>query len=85
MRLPRASRPGAATPRQTALSPYEQIADLLRASIENGELLPGDNIPTVDQVAATNRVSPGTAQRALALLRAQGLIRAHRGRRSVVG
>ncbi len=74
-------RPG--TPARK-LSPYEQIADGLRAAIEGGELRPGDLLPTVKDLADENGVSVGTAHRALAALAAEGLISVRRGSRAVV-
>lgn len=84
VRLPQDARPGAAPPRQNSPSPYERVAGSLRVAIEEGQLSPGDQAPTVDQLAAAHGVSAGTAHRALALLKTEGLITARRGSRSVV-
>ncbi len=84
VRLPHASRPGAVAPRPKVPSPYERIAAELRRVIKRGDLRVGDNFPTVDELAATHRVSAGTAHRAVALLKAEGLIVASPGRRTVV-
>jgi len=84
VRLPNASRPGAVAPRSKPLSPYERIAGELRQAIESGDLRSGDSIPTVDQLAAGHAVSAGTAHRAMALLKAEGLVAVQRGRRAVV-
>lgn len=84
VRLPQDARPGAAPPRQNPPSPYERVAGSLRAAVEEGQLSPGDQAPTVDQIAAAHGVSAGTAHRALALRKAEGLISAQRGSRSVV-
>ena len=54
----------------------------LRAEIEEGRLHPGQ-IATVDELSCEG-VSVGTAHRAVALLKAEGLFEAQCGRRSVV-
>lgn len=55
---------------------YIQIADRLRNDIIKGEYAPGEQIPTVRQLAVTAAVNPNTVQRALAALEAEGLIHA---------
>jgi DNA-binding GntR family transcriptional regulator len=52
--------------------PHEQIAEALIDDIRAGRLQPGDQLPTVVELAVTHTVSVGTAHRAMALLRAQG-------------
>jgi len=64
--------------------PYESIADGLRDHIVSGRLRPGDELPTVVQLAAQYTVAAGTANRAMAKLAAEGLIVVSRGRRAVV-
>jgi integrase len=64
--------------------PYESIAADLRAQIVSGELQPGDQLPTVVQLAAEYTVAAGTAHRAMALLQTEGLISVTRGRRATV-
>ncbi|MDQ3825550.1 MAG: GntR family transcriptional regulator, partial [Actinomycetota bacterium] len=46
---------------------------------------PGDQLPTVDQLKDRYQMSAGTANRAIAELKAEGLVSASRGRRAVVG
>lgn len=53
--------------------PYRYIANALRAQIQAGELLPGEQVPSVRQLAKQYGVSPATARRALALLKEWGL------------
>ena len=84
VRLPNESRPGAVAPQPRAPSPYELIADQLRRAIEAGELRPGDALPTLTELAAGHQVSAGTAHRAMAVLKAEGLVCAQPGRRTVV-
>jgi integrase len=64
--------------------PYEQIAAALRDDIEAGRLRPGDQLPTIVELAVTYTVSVGTAHRAMAVLRTEGLIEVARGRRAIV-
>ena len=64
--------------------PYESIAEALRDDISSGRLEPGDELPTVVQLAAEYTVAAGTAHRAMATLASEGLIVVSRGRRAVV-
>ena len=65
-------------------SPYQQIAALLRERINTGDLVPGDTLPTVKQLAAEHGVSYGTAQRAIALLAEECRVVVSRGVRAIV-
>ena len=56
---------------------YLQIADRIRKKVVSGEFLPGDQIPTVRQLALTAAVNPNTIQRAFAELEREGLIVSH--------
>ena len=49
-----------------------------------GQLPPGERLPTVVELAAEHQVSPGTINRAVALLKAEGLIDAQRGKHAIV-
>jgi DNA-binding GntR family transcriptional regulator len=71
-------------PSKAARGPYETIAAALRDEIRLGQLKPGDQLPTVAELAAAHMVAVGTAHRAMALLKDQGLIEATRGRRATV-
>ena len=64
--------------------PYENIATSLREDIRTGRLKPGDQLPTVVQLAAEFTVAAGTAHRAMALLHSEGLITVTRGKRAIV-
>lgn len=76
---PPARRPGA---RSTTVGeidvtpPYARIAAELRRRIAEGELAPGDRLPSTRQVAAQWGVALAIATRALAELRREGLVRA---------
>lgn len=77
---PSVVKPAAAQP----ASPYQQIAADLRGAISCGALGPGTQLPTVNQLRDCYQVSAGTANRAIAELKAEGLVIASRGRRAVV-
>lgn len=64
--------------------PYQVIAEGLREQIRTGQLKPGDQLPTIAEIAKFNTVAVGTAHRALTLLRNEGLVEVARGRRAVV-
>ncbi len=72
--------PAPAAPR----GPYEAIAAALRKQIADGSLKPGDQLPTVAQIAVANTVAVSTAHRAMSMLKSEGLIEVTRGRRAVV-
>jgi hypothetical protein len=73
-------QPGRREPR----SPYEKLAAGLRAAIESGQLPATEPLPTVIELAAEHKVSAGTVNRAVSLLKAQGLVDVRRGRRAIV-
>ena len=76
--------PAAKTAATEDESPYKRIAADLRGAIVSGIVQPGQQLPTVADLAARYSVSFGTAQRAIAQLRAAGLVTVSRGRRAVV-
>lgn len=65
-------------------SPYRRIAADLRGAITSGVLAPGQQLPTLKELAGRYEVSHGTAQRAIATLRAEGLVAVARGCRARV-
>ncbi|WP_328399372.1 winged helix-turn-helix domain-containing protein [Streptomyces sp. NBC_00390] len=72
----------AAPPRN--LAPWETIAQELTEAIKDGTLLPGEEVPTIGDIAQAHGASVGTAHRAFAQLKQAGLIEVGRGRRAVV-
>jgi GntR family transcriptional regulator len=58
---------------------YEKIATELRRKIRAGDLAPGDQLPTEDQLQAEHRASAGTVREALDMLRAEGLVETKQG------
>lgn len=63
---------------------HYQIADELRSQLGSGELQPGDELPTVAELAERWSCSEGVARSGLAVLRNEGRITAGRGRRATV-
>ena len=63
---------------------YIQVADILRARIEAGQLLPDRPVPSETQLQQEFGVARGTARKAIALLRDQGLVVTVKGRGSYV-
>lgn len=61
--MPRSSQP-----------PYRAISAALRGRIESGEWLPGEQLPTVREIAAEYDVSVTTARKALDVLATAGLV-----------
>lgn len=59
---------------------YKQIYQELKNDIENGKYLSGSLIPTEAQLMEKYRVSRTTVRRAIALLKADGLVRVNQGR-----
>jgi DNA-binding transcriptional regulator YhcF (GntR family) len=57
-------------------APYRKIVDELRRRIEEGELAPGDRVPSTRQIAAEWQVAIATATKALAALGQEGLVHA---------
>ena len=65
-------------------SQYRQLSDLIRDAIERGEYGPGSTLPSETELAALYKVTRPTVNRALAILRSEGLIRAQRGKGTTV-
>jgi GntR family transcriptional regulator len=59
--------------------PSERIAADLRRKIESGELQPGDQLPTVSELARVHQVSTATVAKAIKALKDQGLVIARQG------
>ncbi|MBX3003616.1 MAG: GntR family transcriptional regulator [Anaerolineales bacterium] len=59
---------------------YLQIISGIKQAIANGELEPGDQLPTVRQLAADLRINFNTVARAYRLLDEEGVISTQHGR-----
>ncbi len=64
---------------QAPKSVYEQIADLLRERIEDGTYPAGSTLPSEPELSAQLNVSRVTINRAVAQLRAEGMVKVRRG------
>jgi DNA-binding GntR family transcriptional regulator len=60
--------------RGTPVPPYQQLAALLRAQIESGELAPGQQLPSVVKLAEEYDLAVPTVRKAITLLKSEGLV-----------
>lgn len=67
-----------------AKSQFRQLADAIRARIESGEYPRGAAIPAEDDLAEEFGVSRPVVNRAVSILRTEGLVKVHRGRGTTV-
>jgi DNA-binding transcriptional regulator YhcF (GntR family) len=58
----------------SAVSPYEQVREQVRARVRSGELAPGTKLPTVRGLAEELGLAPNTVARAYRELEALGVI-----------
>ncbi|USR79765.1 GntR family transcriptional regulator [Arcanobacterium pinnipediorum] len=58
---------------------YLQIAEDIRRRILDGDLQPGSQLMSTTQYATTYRINPATANKAFAILQAEGLVYKQRG------
>jgi GntR family transcriptional regulator len=58
---------------------YRQIIDQVRGGIASGLLVPGDQLPTVRQLAVDLAINPNTVIRAYRELELGGLLETHQG------
>src|SRR5919202_364056 len=58
---------------------YAQLERALRAAIATGRLIPGDQLPTVRQLAVELRVNANTVARVYADLEREGVLETRRG------
>ncbi|MGP4030205.1 GntR family transcriptional regulator [Actinomadura sp. 3N407] len=63
---------------------FLQVAALLRAAIADGEFPPGSQLPSEPELANRFGVKRATINRALSVLRSEGLVRPERGRGTTV-
>jgi DNA-binding transcriptional regulator YhcF (GntR family) len=64
--------------------PFQQVAAILKAAIVTGSYEPGDRLPSYTELAATYGVAVMTAQKAVGLLRDEGLVVSRQGKGSFV-
>lgn len=58
---------------------YRQVMDQVRGGIASGTLTPGDQLPTVRQLAVDLAINPNTVVRAYRELELGGLLETHQG------
>jgi GntR family transcriptional regulator len=58
---------------------YRQVIDQVRGGIASGLLMPGDQLPTVRQLAVDLEINPNTVIRAYRELELGGLLETHQG------
>ncbi|WP_068925624.1 GntR family transcriptional regulator [Planobispora rosea] len=63
---------------------YIQLAGLLRAAIDSGELAPGQPVPSEKTLIQQHGVARETVRRAISILRAEGRVQTLAGRGSYV-
>jgi DNA-binding GntR family transcriptional regulator len=64
--------------------PFEQVADILAARIESGELPKNERIPSEAELIAEFEIGRTTARKAVEVLRGRGLVETQVGRGSYV-
>ncbi len=64
--------------------PYQRVVDGVRRDIEGGRFPAGEQIPSENDLAEAYGASRNVVRRALAILRAEGLITTGQGRRAIV-
>lgn len=66
--------PGQVIDHGSGVAPWRQIYAALKARIESGELGPGDAVPSLTTLSQEYGVALTTARKALAALKADGLV-----------
>jgi len=69
----------------TASEPiYRQIVEQLRRLIAGGQLVPGESLPSVRDVAGFHAINPMTVSRAYGIAESEGLLERQRGKGMVI-
>jgi GntR family transcriptional regulator len=61
------------------IPPWQQLADLLRARIESGELAPGEKLPSTVSLSQEHDLAPVTVRKAITQLQREGLVESRTG------
>jgi GntR family transcriptional regulator len=69
---------------KAAIPIYRQIADQIQRAVAAGKLQPGDQLPSVRELAAHLLVNPNTVARVYRDLEREGLLEARRGQGTYV-
>lgn len=59
---------------KAGLPVYEQVLYAARKAIVSGDLQPGDAFPSVRAISKAHRINPNTVQKAITVLKQEGLI-----------
>ena len=59
---------------------YRQLLEQVRRLVASGRLAPGDELPSVRELAVEHAVNPMTISKAYAMLQAEGLLERNRGK-----
>jgi GntR family transcriptional regulator len=59
---------------------YRQLMEQVRRMVSSGQLLPGNELPSVRELALNHAVNPMTISKAYSLLEAEGLLERQRGK-----
>lgn len=80
--------PGRAGSNNTMQTPsvpdYQRVVDAITEKINSGELEPGAELPSYNELHVEYDVSVSTVQRAMLVLRAQGLVEGRQGKGTYV-
>lgn len=59
---------------------YRQLSEQIKRMVASGQLKPGDELPSVRELAAQHAVNPMTISKAYSLLEAEGVLQRQRGK-----
>jgi GntR family transcriptional regulator len=59
--------------------PWQQLADLIRARIQSGELAPGHKLPSTVSLSQEHDLAPVTVRKAITQLQREGLVKSRSG------
>jgi GntR family transcriptional regulator len=69
---------------RSGVSPYQQLVQQVRQALRLGVLVPGDQLPTVKEVAAAVAINPNTVLKAYRELEHEGLVAGRPGQGTFV-
>lgn len=64
---------------RAALPIYQQLVDQVKSAVASGMLQPGQQLPSVRELAGELAINPNTVARAYSILEAEGLIQRRQG------
>lgn len=65
---------------QSGIPIYRQLAEQIRRMVAGGQLQPGDELPSVRELAIAHAVNPMTISKAYSLLEVEGILVRQRGK-----